>query len=587
MITNTHHSLPVAYFSMEIGLISDMPTYSGGLGVLAGDTLRAGSDMGQPMVGITLLNRKGYFKQHLDKQGNQTESPDLWDPAGFLEPGDADISITIEGRVVKIKPWRYILTGVSGHHVPIYFLDTAVPENSPWDQTLTDSLYGGDSHYRLCQEAVLGLGGIATLRALGYSDMKAYHMNEGHSALLILALMQEQMKKLNICTITEACSADVRELCVFTTHTPVAAAIDQFPMNLVSRVLGEERTAILESANCFNGHTLNMTFLGLCFSRYINGVSMRHEEISHGMFPNYPINSITNGVHAATWTSPPIAALYDQHIPEWRKDNLYLRYCVSLPVSEILKAHKEAKQLLFSEIQKRTGVSLDNNVLTIGFARRATGYKRAGLLFSDIERLRQITENVGPLQFIYSGKAHPRDTGGKDIIRGIFKAAEALKGSIKIVYLEEYNMELAKSICAGVDIWLNTPQKPIEASGTSGMKAALNGVPSFSVLDGWWVEGRVEGVTGWSIGENWELESNPEVEIASLYNKLEYVIMPLYYSRPTAFGAVMRNAIALNGSYYNSQRMLSQYINNAYFPDTLFDQMNSNRLSKDNGIKLA
>jgi starch phosphorylase len=551
-----------------------MPTYSGGLGVLAGDTLRAGADMGQPMIGITLLNRKGYFKQHLDEQGNQTESPDTWNPSDFLEPGEADISIIIEGRKVKIKPWRYVLTGVSGHHVPVYFLDTATPENSPWDQTLTDNLYGGDSHYRLCQEAVLGIGGVATLRALGYTDLKAYHMNEGHSALLILALMEEQMNKLHICSLTEACSEEVRELCVFTTHTPVAAAIDQFPMNMVNQVLGADRTAILQSASCFTNDTLNMTFLGLCFSHYINGVSMRHEEISHGMFPNYPINSITNGVHAATWTSPPLAALYDKHIPEWRKDNLYLRYCVSLPVSEILKAHSESKQLLFTEINKRSNIRLDKSVLTIGFARRATGYKRAGLLFSDIDRLRQITQNVGPIQIIYSGKAHPRDSGGKDIIRGIFKAAEELKDSLKIVYLEEYNMELAKYICGGVDIWLNTPQKPIEASGTSGMKAALNGVPSFSILDGWWVEGHVEGVTGWSIGENWELESHPEIEIASLY------------TRPTAFGAVMRNAIALNGSYYNSQRMLSQYINNAYFPDTVFTQMNTNRLRKDDGIKL-
>jgi starch phosphorylase len=587
MSINRNISPPVAYFSMEVGLISEMPTYSGGLGVLAGDTLRAAADMGEPMIGITLLNRKGYFKQHLDAGGNQTESPDDWNPADFLEPGDADISVIIEGRKVKIKPWRYVLTGISGHNVPVYFLDTALPENSSWDRTLTDNLYGGDNHYRLCQETILGLGGIATLRALGYSEMKAYHMNEGHSALLILALMQEQMDKLHICTINEVCEKDVRELCVFTTHTPVAAATDQFPMDMVRQVLGEERTTILQSASCLTDSVLNMTFLGLCFSHYINGVSMRHEEISHGMFPNYPINSITNGVHAATWTSPPLAALYDKHIPEWRKDNLYLRYCVSLPVNEILGAHAEAKMLLFSEVKKHTGLEMDKNILTLGFARRATGYKRADLLFSDIARLRQITRTSGPLQIIYSGKAHPRDIGGKDIIRRIFKAAEELNNDIKIIYLEEYNMELAKYICGGVDVWLNTPQKPIEASGTSGMKAALNGVPSFSILDGWWVEGHIEGVTGWSIGENWELESHPEVEIASLYNKLEFVIMPLYYSRPSAFGRIMRNAIAINGSYYNSQRMLSQYINNAYFPDTLFAQMNSNRLCKDDGIKLS
>jgi glycogen phosphorylase len=586
MYINANIAPQVAYFSMEVGIISDMPTYSGGLGVLAGDTLRAAADMGQPMIGITLINHKGYFMQHLDAHGNQTESPEYWEPSRFLEPGEADISVTIEGRKVKIKPWRYVLTGITGHHVPVYFLDTALPENSPFDQTLTDSLYGGDNRYRLCQEVILGMGGIAMLRAIGHFDVKAYHMNEGHSALLILALLEEQMNKLHICVPDEACSDDVKKLCVFTTHTPVAAAIDQFPMDLVRQVLGEERANILKTVSCLSGDTLNMTFMGLCFSRYINGVSLRHEEISHGMFPNYPINSITNGVHVATWASPPIADLFDHHIPEWREDNLYLRYSVSFPISDILKAHTEAKLLLFSEIIKRTGVILDKNILTIGFARRATGYKRAGLLFSDIARLRQITQNSGPLQIIYSGKAHPRDTGGKDIIRGIYKAAEELKDSIKIVYLEEYNMELAKYICAGVDLWLNTPQKPVEASGTSGMKAALNGVPSFSILDGWWVEGHIEGVTGWSIGEHWEKESQQDIEIASLYNKLEYVVMPLYYSRPTAYGEVMRNAIAINGSFYNSQRMLSQYIKNAYYPNTRFNQTNTNRLRKDNGIKL-
>jgi glycogen phosphorylase len=586
MSINANLAPPVAYFSMEVGLISDMPTYSGGLGVLAGDTLRAAADMGQDMIGITLLNRKGYFKQHLDVAGNQTETPDFWEPAQFLEPGSVEISITLEGRQVHIRPWRYVVTGITGHHVPVYFLDTNLPENSPWDRGLTDNLYGGDTHYRLSQETILGIGGIATLRALGHNDIKAYHMNEGHSALLILALMEEQMNKLHICEINEQCTDDVRQLCVFTTHTPVAAAIDQFPMDLVRQILGEERTKILHSAACFSNNVLNMTYLGLCFSRYINGVSLRHEEISHGMFPNYPINSITNGVHAATWTSGPMAKIYDLHVPEWRKDNLYLRYCISIPVGEIMKAHDKAKLELFDEVNKRTGVHLDKNILTIGFARRATGYKRAGLLFSDLPRLRQIVENNGPLQIIYSGKAHPRDTGGKDIIRGIFDAARELSGIIKVVYLEEYNMELAKSVCSGVDIWLNTPQKPIEASGTSGMKAALNGVPSFSILDGWWVEGHVEGVTGWSIGEHWELESRPEIEIASLYNKLEFVIMPLYYSRPTAFGVVMRNAIAINGSYYNSQRMLSQYISNAYFPDILFSTVNSSRIRKDEGIKL-
>jgi glycogen phosphorylase len=555
---------------MEVGIESAMATYSGGLGILAGDTLRAAADMGLPVIGITLLNRKGYFRQHLDEKGNQTESPMIWEPSKFLEPLDIRVSVSLEGREVKIQPWCYTLKGAFGREVQVYFLDTSLPENSLWDQTLTDNLYGGDDVYRLCQEIVLGMGGIAVLRKLGHHRMNAYHMNEGHSALLILSLLEEEKERQHLAEITGSCAEEVREVCVFTTHTPVATATDQFPINLVSRILGPEHTNNLQTASCFRDHVLNMTYLGLCYSHYINGVSMRHEEISQSLFPDYPINSITNGVHATTWTSEPFQTLYNKHVPEWRRDNLYLRYVISLAPDEIQAAHIKAKQSLIAEVKKRAGVQLDSSSFTIGFARRATGYKRAGLLFTDPDRLRQIARNVGPVQLIYSGKAHPRDEGGKEIIRQIYQAAELLKSDIKVVYLEEYDIDLAKYLVSGVDLWLNTPQKPVEASGTSGMKAALNGVPSLSILDGWWVEGHVEGVTGWSIEETSMIESDPRKEISSLYNKLEYMIMPLFYGRPAAYAWVMRNAIALNGSYYNSQRMLFQYVKNAYYPTDNF-----------------
>jgi starch phosphorylase len=555
----------VAYFSMEVGLESAMPTYSGGLGVLAGDTLRAAADMSLPMIGITLLNRKGYFNQHLDTLGNQTESPVDWKPEEFLESLDPRAYVSIEGRRVAIRAWRYLLKGITGSIVPVYFLDTNLPGNSPWDQALTDFLYGGDIRYRLCQEIILGMGGIGILRALGHKEVKAYHMNEGHSALLILSLLEEHLAEHHQESITRSCIEEVRETCVFTTHTPVPAAIDQFPIEMVRDILGEGHTQNLLSAACFKDGVLNMTYLGLCFSHYINGVSMRHEEISHSMFPNYPINSITNGVHAATWVSQPFQQLYDHHIPEWRKDNLYLRYSISIPLEEIQAAHALAKENLITEVAKRTGIKLDHSVMTLGFARRATGYKRANFLFSDLDKLKQIVRQAGPLQIVFGGKAHPKDESGKIIIRSIFKAADDIKDFIRIVYMEDYDMEVAGYMVSGVDLWLNTPQKPQEASGTSGMKAALNGVPSFSILDGWWIEGHVEGVTGWSIGENWESESNPAKEISSLYNKLEYVILPLFYVRPLAYTWVRRNAIALNGSYYNTQRMLFQYVKNAYF----------------------
>jgi starch phosphorylase len=554
----------VAYFSMEVGLEAAMPTYAGGLGVLAGDTLRAAADLGVPMVGVTLLHRKGYFRQHLDALGNQSETSSIWYPEEFLEPLEPRVLVTIEGRPVHLRAWRYVVEGVLGHTVPVYFLDTALPENSPWDQTLTDHLYHGGERYRLCQEVVLGLGGVAMLRALEHDTVQLYHMNEGHSALLALALLEEQTGERDPRAATKEDMEAVRKRCVFTTHTPVPAGHDQFPLDMAREVLGEERTATLETAQCCLDGTLNTTYLALLFSHYINGVSQRHHEISHDMFPRYPINSITNGVHAVTWTAPAFQDLYDRHIPEWRRDNLYLRYAISISLDEIQQAHADAKRELLAEVKRRTGVRLDPAVMTIGFARRAAEYKRAELLLSDPERLRRIVRQVGPLQIIYGGKSHPRDEGGKAIIRRIFEAASALEDAVPVVYLEEYDMALGKYLCAGVDLWLNSPQKPYEASGTSGMKAALNGVPSLSVLDGWWIEGHVEGATGWSIGDDWEPEGNPEKEIASLYDKLEYLILPMFYGRPSAFAGVMRSVIALNASFFNAERMMLQYLENAY-----------------------
>jgi len=554
----------IAYFSMEVGLEPEMPTYSGGLGVLAGDTLKAAADLNIPLVGVTLLHRKGYFRQHLDGHGNQSESPVDWYPEEFLEPQRPRITITIEGRTVHIRAWRYLIQGITGYDVPVYFLDTAVDGNDEWDQALTDQLYGGDDFHRLCQETVLGLGGMAMLRTLGYKKIKAFHMNEGHSALLTVALLEEKKQGEGLGAVTMEDIDAVRQQCVFTTHTPVPAGHDKFPVQMVRQVLGDERANFLETFGCCVDGALNMTFLALYFSRYINGVSHRHESISQDMFPEYPINSITNGVHALTWTTPPFRRMFDRHIPEWRHDNLYLRYANCLPLDEIIAAHTEAKRELLAQIQRRTDIELDPAVMTIGFARRATPYKRADLLFTDIERLKQICSQVGSIQIIYGGKAHPRDESGKEMIRRIFQAREALRDQVKVVYLEEYDMELGKSICAGVDVWLNTPQKPREASGTSGMKAALNGVPSLSILDGWWIEGHVEGVTGWSVGDSWKAEIDPGDETSFLYGKLESVILPMFYQQPRKYAEVMRSAIALNGSFFNAQRMMFQYLQNAY-----------------------
>jgi starch phosphorylase len=553
----------VAYFSMEICLEQAIPTYSGGLGVLAGDTLRSAADLEVPMVAVTLLHRKGYFKQTLDANGQQHEAEAKWSPETVLAPESARASVEISGRRVEIRAWRYDVLGAGGHIVPVFLLDTNLDENSEWDRTLTDTLYGGDSHYRLCQEVVLGMGGAAMLEAMGYADDAQYHMNEGHAALITLTLLERELAGRARHDISEADLERVRRRCIFTTHTPVPAGHDKFDEGEYKSVLGDDRAQLLVEARVVEDHTLNMTHLALRLSRYVNAVAMRHREISQGMFPDYPIDSITNGVHARTWTAQPFQELFDRRIPEWRRDNQYLRYAIDIPLEEILDAHTATKAALLAEVRNQTGVKLDPAVMTIGFARRATPYKRADLIFSDLKRLQAIAERSGKIQLIFGGKAHPRDEGGKALIKQIYAAAEALPASVRVVYLENYEMDIAHLMTSGVDLWLNTPTKPLEASGTSGMKAALNGVPSYSVLDGWWVEGCIDGVTGWSIGA---ARSDEGDEIADLYVKLERVILPLYYGLPFSWATVMRNAIALNGSFFNTQRMVGQYVHNAYFP---------------------
>ncbi len=558
----------VAYFSMEIGLESGMPTYSGGLGVLAGDTIRSAADLEVPMVAVSLLHRRGYFFQRLDVQGHQSEEPVAWPVNDFAELIDERVTVDIEGRTVHVRAWRYRVTGESGHVVPVYLLDADVSENQPWDRTLTDVLYGGDDHYRLCQEVVLGIGGLRLLRSLGYRDILRFHMNEGHAALLVLALVEEQ---LGLQGQPESVSADlidtVREQCVFTTHTPVPAGHDQFSEELARRVLGEQRWARLKG--CGIEQRLNLTQLALRGSRYVNGVAMKHGEVSHSMFPGYPIHSITNGVHTATWTAPSFQKLFDTHLPDWRRDQLSLRYAVGIPTSDIWAAHVEAKRTLVEHVNRESNAGFDREVLTIGFARRFAAYKRAGLIFQDLERLKQIVRAAGPIQIVFAGKAHPHDREGKDLISHIHEMRDALQGAIAVSYLTNYDMEVAKMLCAGVDVWLNTPLPPLEASGTSGMKAAMNGVPSLSVLDGWWIEGHLEDVTGWSIGDRVEacMEPQPGMDgchAAELYRKLEEKVLPCFYKDQGRFVEIMRHTIALNGAFFNTQRMVAQYLHDAY-----------------------
>ena len=567
MPQNGHsRDLMIAYFSMEIGLKSDVPTYSGGLGVLAGDTLKSASDLGLPVVGVSLLYRKGYFRQAIDEDGWQREYSVEWSPADHMELLPVKAKVVLEGREVWIQAWKYEIPGATGACLPIYFLDTDLQENDVWDRGITYHLYGGEENYRLKQEVVLGIGGTRILRALGI-DVKKFHMNEGHAALLTLELLHENKSHIESTWDERAVWNDeaVKDLCIFTTHTPVEAGHDRFSYEMVQSVLGDYfPLEILQELA--GAKELNMTTLGLNLSGYHNGVAKKHGQISQNMFPGYDIRSITNGVHTRTWTHATFAALYDEFIPGWREEpELFVRVD-NIPDERLWETHQSVKRGLLAEVLARTGVEMGEDIFTIGFARRATPYKRADLLFRDIERLLQIGK--GKLQIIYAGKSHPRDNGGKELIHAIFEAGRKLGGEIKVVYLQNYEMALALELIAGVDVWLNTPMRPREASGTSGMKATHNGVPNFSVLDGWWIEGWVEGVTGWSIGpaatETTLSENNENEDIEDLYCKLENVVLPLYYNDRAGWIKVMKGAVGKNACYFNTHRMMRQYVTEAY-----------------------
>lgn len=557
----------IAYFSMEIGLSKEIPTYSGGLGVLAGDTIKSATDLRLPMVAVTLISKKGYFRQVIDERGRQTEEPEDWKPSQFMELLPEKITVEIEGRDVYVQAWLYEVKSLTGGNVPVFFLDTDTIENRPDDREITASLYGGDKAYRLKQESVLGIGGVRILRRLGF-EIKKYHMNEGHASLLAIELLKEYKRDIEK-VWDERLVWDVgrvRNLCVFTTHTPVDSGHDKFPYDLVSKILGEPIPFNVLKDLGGQDH-LNMTLLALNLSRYVNGVAKKHGEVSKSMFPGYEIHAITNGVHSYTWTCESFKRLYDKYLPGWANEpELFVRIG-RIPDDEIWAAHIEAKRALMDFVKSETGIEMNPEILTIGFARRATAYKRADLLFTDIERLEKIGK--GKLQIVYAGKAHPRDDTGKLLIQKIFVIKEKLKDSITIAYLKNYNMDMALKLVSGVDIWLNTPLRPLEASGTSGMKAAHNGVPNFSVLDGWWIEGHIEGFTGWAIGqqptENNVSESSTDARDAEdLYNKLENTIIPTYYGDRYMWVRIMQNAIGKNAYYFNSHRMMRRYVTDAY-----------------------
>jgi starch phosphorylase len=557
----------IAYFSMEIGLKDDIPTYSGGLGVLAGDTVKSAADLNLPFVAVTLICRKGYFRQEIDPTGHQIEHPAVWDPAKQLKKTDVKVSIRLDGRPVFIQSWVYFVESPrDGSSVPVIYLDSDLPENNPEDRTLTDQLYGGDDTYRLKQEVILGIGGVRMLKKLGFR-IKKYHMNEGHAAFLTLELLHKFKKDIeSVWDESQIWDTEsVKDLCVFTTHTPVEAGHDKFSYDLYNRVLGDYfPEKILKKLA--GEQNVNMTLLGFNLSDYVNGVAKKHGEVSKSMFPGYIINAITNGVHSYTWTCESMKKVFDKYLLGWANEPEIFVRVGAIPDEELWGAHMEAKKKLIYYVNSISDANMDSETLTIGFARRATAYKRADLLFSDINRLEKI--GTGKIQIIYAGKAHPKDTVGKQLIEKIFSYAQQLKGKIKIAFVQNYNMEVALKLVSGVDVWLNTPLRPLEASGTSGMKAAHNGVMNFSVLDGWWIEGHIEGFTGWSIGPA-PTEIRPDnnmnrIDAEDLYYKLEKIIIPLYYDNRKQWIRMMQNAIGKNAYYFNSHRMMRRYVTEAY-----------------------
>ena len=501
------HEPRIAYFSMEIALRSEIPTYSGGLGILAGDTVRSAADLGLPLVAISLVSRRGHFLQEFDAQGRQVEHEAPWEPSRWARLLDAKVAVPIEGHAVWIGAWLYVHEGHMGGRQPVLLLDTDLPENESRDREITHYLYGGDDGYRLKQEIVLGIGGVRLLQALGFT-IREYHMNEGHSALLGLELLRRHAYPPEDLRPGESPYdiPRVRELCCFTTHTPVEAGHDRFSYDLVARVFDgpEHSTEVdLDTVKRLAGEAnLNMTRLALNLSEYVNGVAKRHAEVSRQMFPGYHVHAITNGVHPFTWVADSFRALFDHYVPSWcHEPELLVRVDGSVPDEAVWHAHQQAKQTLIAAVSASTGVSLNATLPILGFARRMTEYKRPDLLFTDLDRLKAIA-HVRPFQIVLAGKAHPHDDGGKRLIELLQKHARDLAGVIPIVFLANYDMDLGRLMVAGSDVWLNTPLPPFEASGTSGMKAAFNGVPNLSVLDGWWVEGCIEGVTGWAVGEH-------------------------------------------------------------------------------------
>jgi glycogen phosphorylase len=550
------NTLKVAYFSMEIGLNAKMPTYAGGLGMLAGDIMRSCADMEVNAACVTMCWQHGYMKQVIHPDGSQTYADRQWNPVDFMKKLDKKITVTIEGREVTVGAWQYDLAGWRGNTIPIIFLDTNLEENEPWDRDITKYLYGGDGCMRLKQEVVLGIGGVRMVRALGYGDVGTFHMNEGHAAFLTLELLRERGYR----------DENVRPNCAFTTHTPVKAGHDVFSYDMAYHIVGDMLPWHIKQLA--GEDALNMTLLAMHLSHYTNGVAKIHGEVSRKMFPGERIDHITNGVHHTRWACEDIARVLDEHAENWRVDPSVLTAltCEDIPDDELWQAHQAAKRKLIDEVNRHTVVSFDVDHLTIASARRVVPYKRPELLYQNLERLKEV--GCGRLQIIHAGNAHPSDPFSQEVIQRMVQRSNSLKDCVKIVYLENYNPELAKLMVSGADIWLNTPTRLFEASGTSGMKACMNGVLNLSTLDGWWVEGYTQDPeSGWRIGPLASAVQggiHEKIDAEDLYTQLQFEVIPEYYYKDRVrWIRRMKRAIGLVG-VFNTHRCVKEYLQKAW-----------------------
>jgi len=598
----------IAYFSFEFGLHSSLPIYSGGLGILSGDHAKEASDLGLPFVGVGFLYPQGYFRQRLPSHGWQEavyEPLDMADvpilPVRRANGETMSISVEMGGRIVRASVWR-----VQVGRVPLFLMDTDVPENDPWDRELSARLYSGDSEMRIRQEIMLGIGGVRLLRALGY-EPSVLHMNEGHSAFLLLESIRQAVKDgLNF---EDACQ-QVKARTIFTTHTPVAAGHDAFPFHLMDKYfhgfweqlgIGREHFLSLGHHREPWGDAFNMTVLALRLSGKTNGVSRLHAEVSRQMWQpvwpdrpvdEVPIRAVTNGVHVPGWTAGEMREVFKKYLgADWEDhhdDPVLWERLADAPDEELWQVHLTLKAKLKDYLRMRArrawvdgqcdptevlvgGTLLDPNALTIGFARRFATYKRATLLFSDMERLQRLLLDLHrPVQIIFAGKAHPADEPGKQLIQQVYNLAKSNQFGGRIAFVENYDMHAARYFTQGVDVWLNTPRRPREASGTSGMKATLNGIPNLSVLDGWWVEG-YNGANGWAVddGRFASREEQDYHDAQSIYRLLEEEIVPLYYTRdrdgiPRGWVEIMREAIRSNAPRFSTRRMVKEYTTELY-----------------------